>query len=84
MLRNVWISLERMAGVIARKITSKTACNILRDITLGITGAVIGSFLFNHFGPVSVAGLSENNILVEVIGAVALLVLFQAASSLAP
>lgn len=84
MLHNVWTSLGRMAGVIARKISSKTACNILRDMTFGIAGAVIGSFLFNHIGPLSVPGLSENNILVEVNGGVALLVLFQASTSLAP
>ena len=81
MPRLVWIGLGLLAGIFARSIAGKSGRNVLFDIALGLVGAIFGGWLFSQFGASNVAEFSQSSILVEVIGAAALLVLFQAITS---
>ena len=73
-----WIVLGLIAGFIASKIVNKTGEGLAMDIIVGIVGAVIGGFLFQRFGQPGVSGFNLYSVLVAVIGAVVLLVLYNA------
>lgn len=81
MLRILRNSLGLIAGFFARTVPGKAGRNVMRDIATGIVGALIGSWLFSHFGSTQLVEFAQDNILIDVIGAAALFVLFQAASS---
>ncbi len=71
-----WIILGLIAGFIASKIVNKTGEGLLRDILLGIVGAVVGGWLFRTFGMTGVTGLNIYSLLVAVVGAIVFLVLY--------
>lgn len=73
-----WIVLGLIAGFIASKIVNKKGEGLIRDILLGIVGALIGGWLFHLFGAAGVTGLNLYSLLVAVIGAVVLLVVYHA------
>ncbi|MHB8813350.1 MAG: GlsB/YeaQ/YmgE family stress response membrane protein [Steroidobacteraceae bacterium] len=73
-----WIVLGLIAGFIASKIVNKRGEGLLRDILLGIIGALIGGWLFHAFGAAGVTGLNLYSLLVAVVGAVVLLVIYHA------
>jgi uncharacterized membrane protein YeaQ/YmgE (transglycosylase-associated protein family) len=73
-----WIVLGLVAGFIASKIVNKSGEGMIRDIILGIVGAVLGGYLFQTFGMAGVTGLNVYSILVAVVGAVLFLVLYHA------
>jgi len=50
----------------------------VRDIILGVVGAIIGGWLFTTFGMAGVTGLNLYSMLVAVIGAIVVLVLYHA------
>lgn len=73
-----WIVLGLVAGFIGSKIVNKTGEGLIRDILLGIVGAVVGGFLFRLVGFSGVTGLNLWSLLVAVIGAVVFLFLYHA------
>jgi uncharacterized membrane protein YeaQ/YmgE (transglycosylase-associated protein family) len=73
-----WIVLGLIAGFIASKIVNKRGEGLLRDILLGIIGALIGGWLFHAFGAAGVTGLNLYSLLVAVLGAIVLLVIYHA------
>jgi uncharacterized membrane protein YeaQ/YmgE (transglycosylase-associated protein family) len=73
-----WIVLGLVAGFIASKIVNKSGEGLLRDIVLGIIGAVVGGYLFQAFGMAGVTGVNPYSILVAVVGAVIVLVIYHA------
>ncbi len=73
-----WIIVGLIAGFLASKIVNRTGEGFIRDILLGIVGAVIGGWIFNTFGSTGVTGLNLWSIMVAVMGGVALLVVFHA------
>jgi uncharacterized membrane protein YeaQ/YmgE (transglycosylase-associated protein family) len=73
-----WLILGLIAGFIASKIVNKRGEGLIVDILLGIVGAFIGGWLFNHFGMVGVTGLNLYSMLVAVVGAVIFLVIYHA------
>lgn len=80
-----WIILGLISGYLASKIANKTGEGFFGDIVLGVTGAVVGGWLFKTSGKVSglhpvpgVTGLNLESVFVAVIGAVVLLVVFRA------
>lgn len=75
-----WIVLGLIAGFIGSKIVNKTGEGVLRDILLGIIGAVVGGWLFQMFGMHGVTGLNIYSILVAVVGAVLVLVIYHTLS----
>lgn len=81
MPRIFWIAFGLIAGFFARTIVGKPSPKGLLDILLAIIGALIGSWLFGFFdyaSPPGLAALGERNIMLEVIGSAALLIIFQA------
>ncbi len=73
-----WMVLGLLAGFIGSKLVNKTGEGVILDIVLGIVGAVVGGFLFNRFGASGVTGLNLYSLLVAVVGAVLLLVAYNA------
>jgi uncharacterized membrane protein YeaQ/YmgE (transglycosylase-associated protein family) len=74
----VWIVLGLIAGFIASKIINKRGEGLIRDILLGIIGAVVGGWLFHAFGMAGVSGLNIYSLIVAVVGAVVVLVIYHA------
>ena len=73
-----WIILGLIAGFVGSKIVNKRGEGLLRDILLGVVGAVVGGWLFHAFGAAGVTGLNLYSLLVAVIGAIVVLVLYHA------
>lgn len=73
-----WIVLGLIAGFIGSKIVNKRGDGMLRDILLGVIGAVVGGWLFHAFGAAGVSGLNLYSLLVAVIGAIVVLVIYHA------
>jgi uncharacterized membrane protein YeaQ/YmgE (transglycosylase-associated protein family) len=73
-----WIVLGLVSGFIGSKIVNRTGEGIIRDVLLGIVGAIIGGYLFNLFGAAGVTGLNLYSVLVAVVGAVIFLVVYHA------
>ena len=71
-----WIVLGLIAGFIASKIINKTGEGLIRDILLGIVGALVGGWLFRAFGMHGVTGLNVYSLLVAVVGAIVFLVVY--------
>jgi uncharacterized membrane protein YeaQ/YmgE (transglycosylase-associated protein family) len=73
-----WIILGLIAGFIGSKIVDKQGQGIWLDIALGIVGALVGGFLFSLFGATGVTGLNIWSMIVAIIGAVAVLAIYNA------
>lgn len=73
-----WIVLGLIAGFIGSKIVNKRGEGLLRDILLGIVGALVGGWLFQAFGAAGVSGLNLYSLLVAVVGAIVFLVIYHA------
>lgn len=71
-----WIVLGLIAGFIASKIVNRTGEGLIRDILLGIVGAVLGGWLFRTFGMPGVNGLNLYSLIVAVVGAIVFLVVY--------
>jgi uncharacterized membrane protein YeaQ/YmgE (transglycosylase-associated protein family) len=73
-----WIVLGLIAGFIGSKIVDKQGQGFWLDIALGIIGALVGGFLFSLFGATGVTGLNIWSMIVAIIGAVVVLVIYNA------
>jgi uncharacterized membrane protein YeaQ/YmgE (transglycosylase-associated protein family) len=73
-----WVILGLIAGFIASKIVNRTGEGLIRDLLLGIIGAVVGGWIMERFGEAGVSGLNLYSLVVAVVGAVIVLVLFHA------
>jgi len=73
-----WIVLGLVAGFIGSKLVNHTGEGLIRDVLLGIVGAIVGGFLFNLFGASGVTGLNLYSLFVAVVGAVIFLVVYHA------
>jgi len=73
-----WIILGLIAGFVGSKIVNKQGEGLALDLILGIVGAIAGGWLFNIFGASRITGLNLYNLLVAVVGAVAVLVVYHA------
>ena len=73
-----WIVLGLIAGFLGSKIVNKQGEGLIRDVLLGVVGAVVGGWLFSKFGAGGVTGVNLYSIVVAVIGAVVVLVVFHA------
>ena len=71
-----WIVLGLIAGFIASKIVNKSGEGLIRDILLGIVGALVGGWLFRVFGMHGVTGLNLYSLGVAVVGAIVFLVVY--------
>jgi uncharacterized membrane protein YeaQ/YmgE (transglycosylase-associated protein family) len=67
-----------IAGFIGSKIVNRSGEGIVRDIVLGIIGAIVGGAIFQGLGHSGVTGVNLYSIFVAVIGAIIVLVLYHA------
>jgi len=73
-----WIILGVIAGFVGSKIVNRTGEGLIRDLALGIVGAIVGGWIFSFFGQTGVTGLNLYSLLVAVVGAVVVLVAYHA------
>jgi uncharacterized membrane protein YeaQ/YmgE (transglycosylase-associated protein family) len=73
-----WVILGIVAGFIASKVVNKSGEGLIRDLLLGIVGAVVGGWIMERFGEAGVSGLNLYSLVVAVLGAVVVLVVFHA------
>jgi uncharacterized membrane protein YeaQ/YmgE (transglycosylase-associated protein family) len=75
-----WIILGLIAGFIGSKIVDREGQGFWLNMALGIIGAVVGGLLFNLFGAAGVTGLNIYSMIVAVVGAIVVLLLYNAAT----
>jgi uncharacterized membrane protein YeaQ/YmgE (transglycosylase-associated protein family) len=68
-----WIALGTIADLVTSKLASGRGQGGALDLTLGITGAIVGGFLFDLFGAAAAAGSDASGVLAASLGSVALL-----------
>jgi uncharacterized membrane protein YeaQ/YmgE (transglycosylase-associated protein family) len=73
-----WIILGLIAGFIGSKIVDRQGKGFWLDIALGIVGALVGGFLFDLFGASGVTGLNIYSMIVAIVGAVVVLLIYNA------
>jgi uncharacterized membrane protein YeaQ/YmgE (transglycosylase-associated protein family) len=73
-----WIILGLIAGFIGSKLVNRRGQGFWLDIALGIVGALVGGYLFDLFGASGVTGLNLYSMLVAIVGAVVVLVIYNA------
>ncbi len=73
-----WLVLGIVAGFIASKIVNKSGEGLIRDLILGVIGAVVGGWIMETFGKAGVSGLNIYSFVVAILGAVVVLVVFHA------
>lgn len=73
-----WLILGLIAGYIGSKIVNKRGEGLIRDIILGIVGAIVGGWLFRTVGASGVTGLNIYSLVVAVIGAIVVLLIYHA------
>jgi len=73
-----WIVVGLIAGFIASKIVNKSGEGFLRDVILGIIGAIVGGWIFTTLGANGVTGFNIYSIFVAVVGAIVVLVVYHA------
>ena len=73
-----WIILGLIAGFIGSKIVDSQGQGFWLNIALGVVGALVGGFLFSLFGSTGVTGLNIWSIVVAIVGAVVVLLLYNA------
>jgi uncharacterized membrane protein YeaQ/YmgE (transglycosylase-associated protein family) len=73
-----WIVLGLVAGFIGSKLVNRTGEGLIRDVLLGVIGAIGGGYLFNLFGASGVTGLNLYSLVVAVVGAVVFLIVYHA------
>jgi uncharacterized membrane protein YeaQ/YmgE (transglycosylase-associated protein family) len=73
-----WIILGAIAGWIASLLVNRTGEGLLRDMLLGIVGALVGGWIFSAAGSTGVTGFNLWSLFVAVIGAIIVLFLYHA------
>jgi len=76
-----WLVVGLIAGFIGSKIVNRSGEGLVRDIILGVIGAVIGDAIFTELGLVGVTGVNLTSIVVAAIGAIIVLVIYHAVIS---
>ena len=73
-----WIFVGLIAGFLASKVVNRTGEGLLRDILLGVVGAIVGGWIFHAMGEPGVYGVNLYSILVAFVGGVVVLIIFHA------
>jgi uncharacterized membrane protein YeaQ/YmgE (transglycosylase-associated protein family) len=73
-----WIILGLIAGFIASKLVNKSGSGILLDIVIGIVGAIVGGEIGAMLGIGGINGLTVWSVLLSVLGAVIVLIAYNA------
>src|ERR1700738_1883276 len=73
-----WLVIGLVAGYIGSKLVNRTGEGLMRDLLLGVIGAIVGGAVFHALGYVGVTGVNLRSILVAVVGSVIVLVTYHA------
>jgi len=73
-----WLVIGLVAGYIASKLVNRTGEGLIRDLLLGVIGAIVGGAIFHALGYVGVTGVNLRSIFVAGVGAVIVLVTYHA------
>ena len=73
-----WVVLGLISGFIASKAVSGRSSGCLADIALGLIGALVGGWLFSHFGHTDPMRFNLTSMVIAVLGAVIVLVIWHA------
>jgi uncharacterized membrane protein YeaQ/YmgE (transglycosylase-associated protein family) len=73
-----WIFVGLIAGFLASKVVNRTGEGLIRDILLGVVGAIVGGWIFNALGEPGVYGINLYSVLVAFVGGIVVLVIFHA------
>jgi uncharacterized membrane protein YeaQ/YmgE (transglycosylase-associated protein family) len=65
-----------IAGFIGSKVVNRSGEGLVRDIILGVIGAVVGDAIFTQLGLVGVTGVNLTSIVVAAIGAIVVLMVY--------
>ena len=71
-----WIVLGLLVGFITSKILNKTGNGRVRDVLLGIVGAIVGGFLSNLLGKPGSTGPDFYSLFVAAVGAVVFIIVY--------
>ena len=72
----IWIVVGLIAGFVASKLVIRSGEGTLRDVGLGIGGAVVGGWLFTILTTRDAVGLDVFGLVVTLAGAGAVLVVY--------
>ena len=72
-----WIVAGAMTGFVCSKLVYRDAQRLIRDVLIGILGALAGGVLYRELGFRSLQPLNAGSMLVAVSGSVALLVIYR-------
>ena len=72
----IWIMVGLVAGFVASKLVIRSGEGTLRDVGLGIGGAVIGGWLFTILTTRDAVGLDVFGLVVTLAGAGAVLIVY--------
>jgi uncharacterized membrane protein YeaQ/YmgE (transglycosylase-associated protein family) len=75
-----WMGLGLAAGFIGSQLVDRNGRGILPDILLGLTGAMVGGWLYYTFGPAGVNGLNLLSHFAALICSVVILLSYYALS----
>lgn len=73
-----WILIGLVVGFIGSKILNKTGRGLMRDVLLGIVGAMVGGFLSNLLGKPTGSHVDFYSWLVAAVGAVVFMFVYHA------
>jgi len=73
-----WIFVGLIAGFLASKVVNRSGEGMVRDILLGVVGAIVGGWIFNAMGQPGVSGINLYSVLVAFVGGVVVLIIFHA------
>lgn len=76
-----WLFLGLVAGFVANKLVLGAGQGIVRDVLLGIVGALVGGAAFAYTGHRGITGLDLWSLFVSILGAALLLILYHAFAS---
>jgi len=76
MFIGTWVVVGVIAGFLASKFVVRTGDGLLRDVGLGIAGAVVGGLVFRTLATTDSSGPSFPGLLMALAGAVAALVVY--------
>jgi len=71
-----WILLGGLIGFIGSKIVNKTGRGLVRDVLLGIFGAMVAGFLANLLGESRTGAVDRYSLFVAAVGALVFLITY--------
>ena len=76
-----WLVVGLIAGFIGSKVVNRSGEGLVRDVILGVIGAVVGDAIFTELGLVGVTGVNLTSIVIAAIGAIVVLVVYHLLTS---